>query len=121
MTAPARVALRIYQGQTFEFEVAFLGPDTEPEDFTGYTARAQVRRTIPDDDVQLSMSTLQGTILPLDDTGVLRILIPATETSMLLTSNVVQSWWYDLEIMRSDGFVRRLMEGPVIVFPETTR
>ena len=121
MTVPARIPLRIYQGQTFQFEVSFLGPDDETEDFTGFTARGEVRRTVPDEEVLLSFSTQAGSVLELDDTGVVRLELPALETAALDTGNVHQSWWYDLEIVRGDGFVRRLMEGPVIVFPETTR
>ena len=119
-TRPAQIYLTIYQGQTFDDEIEFQDANGDPLDFTGMSARMQVRRATPDDEVLLELSTSDGTIVALDETGRIKFDVDADITTELPTDNVIQTWVYDLEL--HDGSrVQRLMEGSVTVVPEVTR
>lgn len=117
---PAYITLHIYQGQTFDDEVNFKDANGDPLDFSDLEARMQVRRAVPDDEVLLELSTEDGTIEPLDETGTVKFAVDADITANLPTDNVLQTWVYDLELYGS-GRVTRLMEGSVVVYPEVTR
>lgn len=119
-TRPAQITLTVYQGQTFEDEIRFEDANGDPLDFTDMSARMQVRRAVPDDEILAEFSTADGTIDPLDETGVVKFAVDADITADLPADNVTQSWVYDLELV--DGtHVSRLMEGAFVVVPEVTR
>lgn len=118
---PANVTLTIIQGQTFDDEFQFETSEGDPEDFTGHTARMQIRPFIESDEVLLELSTTNGLINALDDTGVIKFNVSATDTSDLSDDHIYQQWWYDLEKTDTDGKVQRLLQGAVIFWPETTR
>lgn len=119
-TRPANVTLTVYQGQTFDDEVLFQDANGDPLDFTDMEARMEVRRAVPDDEVILELSTDDGTIVTLDNTGAIKFDVDAVTTSELPSDNVTQVWVYDLELV--DGaHVTRLMQGGFVVIPEVTR
>lgn len=119
---PAIITLNIYQGQTFEDEFVFRDPDGVAEDFTGYDARMQIRPTITDSEVVMELdTTTNNRIVALDNTGTIKFNVAAADTSALDTDHMYETWWYDLEIYNGAGRVERLMQGPVVFWPETTR
>lgn len=119
---PANITLQVYQGQTFDDEIVFIGPDNLPINLTGKEARMQVRRAVPDEDVLLELSTDAGTILLFGSDGKLKFNVLAATTAAMPTDNVQQTWVYDLEVGDS-GFVevQRMLQGAFVVFPEVTR
>lgn len=118
---PATVTLTMYQGQTFEDEFLFRDPDGAAEDFTGYSARMQIRPTIADSAVVMELNTTNGRIVPLDNTGTIKFNVAAADTALINTDHMYETWWYDLEIYNVAGRVERLMQGAVVFWPETTR
>ena len=119
-TRPANVTLTVYQGQTFDDQILFQDQSLDPLDFTGMTARMQVRWAVPDSTVIATYSTADGTIVELSDAGTIVFNVSAVATAALPTDNVQQCWVYDLEVV--DGTtVTRLMQGSFVVVPEVTR
>lgn len=111
------------QGSTYSLVVTVQYPDAEdptiyhPWDFTGYTARMQIRRTIESSTVLLELTTETGGIEFTDeDNGEITLTISATETAALTSSGV-----YDLEIVSSAGTVSKVIKGVFTLNPEVTR
>jgi hypothetical protein len=118
---PAQITLSIYQGQTFDDEIVFEDGSGVPLDFTGSTARMQIRRALPDDEVILELTTANAMIQPLSNDGLIKFNVDAVDTASLPTDNVDQVWVYDLELEDGAGGVVRLMQGSAVVYPEVTR
>lgn len=119
---PAIIPLTIIAGQTFDDSFVFEDTEGNREDFTGYAARMHIREYISSDQVLLELTTDNGLLQPLDDTGTVVFSVPPAETSQLGVSHDYETCWYDLEIFTPlDADVKRLMQGPVVVWPETTR
>lgn len=93
-----------------------MDPTYLPWDFTGHTARMQVRRTIDSSTVLISLTTENGRITLGGVTGVIELNISATDTAALTSSGV-----YDIEIVDSSGFVSRIMQGNFTLSQEVTR
>lgn len=118
---PAIVTLTIYQGQDFTDQFVFQDADEVPEDFTGYSARMQIRTDYEAPDVVLELSTTNGLIAPLDSTGTVTFAVDAATTAGLSSTHMYETWWYDLEVESPSGVVQRLMQGAVVFWPEITR
>lgn len=113
------------QGSTFSRTITFkypdpLSPPTDPTyllwDFTGYTARMQVRRTVDSSTVLISLTTENGRITLGGATGIIELNITAADTAALTSSGV-----YDLEIISGTGTVDRIMQGNFDLSQEVTR
>ena len=82
---------------------------------TGYTARMKVRPSVGSASTLLSLTS--GAELTLGGVaGTITILVSATATAALSPVFGV----YDLEIVDSGGFVRRILEGKFLVVAEVT-
>lgn len=88
-----------------------------PVDLTGYTARMQIRATLEDATVLVSLTTENGGITLGATAGTIALLITAAATTLLTFSNAV----YDLEIISAGGIVTRLLSGNIILSKEVTR
>lgn len=145
MTTPACLNFTIYQGATFRAPLervtvpypvreecgqlvkACSGdpvPDTDkvPEDYTGCTARMQLRREIDDPEVLLELSTANGGI-ELDGAW-LRLLMTAEQTAAFVYGPVAPGWTCcigQIEITRPSGDVERQYELRFALYPESTR
>ncbi len=119
--------ITIEQGTTFYrlldvMEPTILDPDVyEAFNFTGYTARMQIRRTVDNSTPTLSLTspTASGNGITVMDgaNNAISINITAATTATLLTSGV-----YDLEIIKtSTGAVSRLIQGTITLSLEVTR
>jgi hypothetical protein len=113
------------QGSTFARTLTFRFPDPTsppqdptylPWDFTDYTARMQVRRTIDSSTVLISLTTENGRITLGGPSGVIELNISAADTAGITSSGV-----YDLEIISSAGTVDRIMQGDFTLSQEVTR
>lgn len=127
----AKLALYIRQGDTLRQSFLFQEREngvTTPLNLTGCTARIHVRPKVADDDKSssplLTFSTADGTILPLDNTGVVAIVFTdrsvTTGTGKKSLANAV----FDIEITFANGDVKTYPPndtGIVIFTPEVTR
>lgn len=121
--AATKLNLRIEQGATY------IGPGRGgnatlkngtppvPTDLTGCTARMQVRSSIDDPVVLLSLTTENGGIALGGTAGTITLGLTAVQTTAINWMTGV----YDLEIIFSTGLVRRLLAGNVTVSKEVTR
>ena len=115
---PFPLNLKIYQGATFRNVTTWqTGKPAAPVNLTGCTARMQVRAKITDSATLLNLTTENGGIELGGTAGTVTINISATDTAAIAWKGGV----YDLEIVFSDGTVRRLLAGSVSVSPEVTR
>lgn len=118
---PRRVNLTIYQGATFRMSRRWLVGATKdtamPVDFTGATARAQIRLEHDSAGVLWEFSTADGSITLGPDGWIgFEIDFPDTEGFRDWSEGV-----WDFEILFPDGEKRRLFEGRARVSPEVTR
>lgn len=111
------------QGTTFTRIITLEYPDAEdptvflPWNFTGYTARMQIRRTIDSSTVMIALTTENGGISFTNAAqGELTVNMTAAQTADLTSSGV-----YDLEIVSGSGAVSRLIQGSFTLNPEVTR
>lgn len=90
-------------------------------DLTGYTARMQVREDISSTATLLELTTANGYFaIPTPANGTININVPASVTAALPANNDYQIWAYDLEIVNG-SYVRRILTGAVLIYPEVTR
>ncbi len=146
MTTPACLHFPIYQGTTFREELervtvpyavrqecggrlvhACTGatvPDADitREDYTGCSARMQLRREIDDPVVLLELSTANGGI-ELEGAW-LRLLMTAEQTAAFIYGDMPLGWsscMGQVEVTRTDGSVERQYELNFLLHPESTR
>lgn len=111
------------QGTTFNRVITLEYPDSEdptiflPWDFSNYTARMQIRRTVESTTFMIELTTENGGITFTNPTqGELMLDMTAAQTAALTSDGV-----YDLEIVASNGEVFRLIQGNFTLNPEVTR
>lgn len=111
------------QGSTFSLIITVQYPDTVdpsvyyPWDFSDYTARMQIRRTLESSTPMIELTTENGRLEFSSPTeGEIRIHMTAEETAALTTSGV-----YDLEIVNAAGEVSKVIKGAFNLLPEVTR
>lgn len=112
----------IFQGATYRHRITWkLAPDQNttptPVDLTGCTARMQVRAKIGATEVLLTLTTENGGVTLGGTAGTIDLLIEAEDTAAITWTSGV----YDLEIIFTNGDVRRLLYGEVVVSREVTR
>lgn len=118
---PAVHDLEIFQGAYWSQEILWKDSLDVPIPLAGYTARMQIRQTIEDDEVILSLTTENGRITLGPGDGEILLEIEATASADLPASTFNRRWRYDLEMIPAGGQVRRLMMGKFTVSLEVTR
>lgn len=118
---PIKHNLTIYQGASFNDVIVWKAGETkatvQPVDLTGCTARMQVREKIDSPTVLFECTTENGRLVLGGVLGRIEFNVdPAVTASQAWRFGV-----YDLEIVYSDGAVRRLLYGTVTVSREVTR
>lgn len=99
---------------------------TTPVDLTGWTARAQLRRTWGGD-VWLTLTDTDGITLTLDGWITVAIAHSVTEDpawdsrSKVVDGEPLARGVWDLELVDPDGGVLRFVQGLVTVSPDVTR
>jgi hypothetical protein len=145
MTKPVSLCLPIYQGQTFDEALSRVtypyavreecgvlirvdtgrpAPDSDatPEDYTGCSARMQLRTDVDSDVVIDERSTDNGGIVLDGDT--LRICWSAAETAAMVYGAAPGGWTRAIghvEVTRPTGEVERQYEITFPLSPEGTR
>jgi hypothetical protein len=112
-----RYDLRLNQGETFRVSIPVLDAEGngDPSLLIGITAKAQIRTYAASPVVLYEWSAANGNIAYNVNNVVLTI--PAAASSLW---NFRTGQW-DLELSDDAGATTRLVEGMVIVHPETTR
>jgi hypothetical protein len=107
--------LVIEQGATSQYAWPVLDDEGLSLDLTGYTAKAQVRRSWDSTDVLHEWDSGAGTIL-LQGSSVILVTAPDTSLAWTWSRGV-----YDLLITATDGTVSRVSSGTIAVSPGVTR
>jgi hypothetical protein len=107
--------LVINQGETSQYAWPVLDDNGVALDLTGYTALAQVRRSVDSPTVLHQWSSADSTIL-LQASNVILVTPPATSLAWTWSKGV-----YDILITAPDGTVSRVGEGTVAVSRSVTR
>lgn len=107
--------LVIEQGVTSQYAWPVLDDNGDPITLTGYTAKAQVRRSFDSPTVLHEWSTTNSTIV-LQSNKVILVTSPATSLAWTWKTGV-----YDILITAPDGTVSRVGEGICVVSPSVTR
>ena len=114
----AKYDLRIEQGATYQLRLVWKDSDGQPLDLSPMSARMQIRSTHKAATPIVSLTSSPGGGITLNGaSGEIDIALSAEQTAGIAQSSGV----YDLELVGSDGFVTRLIEGRVTVSPEVTR
>lgn len=104
------------QGVTFRRPFTFYDENSDPIDFSGFTARMQIRPEIDSDTVIVYLTSANGG-LSLNASGTIEVYMTDTQTSSVTTDG-----FYDLEVVSgATGDVSRLLKGKVRLDPEVTR
>lgn len=106
----------IEQGATFNQQFIWKDSTGALVNLTGYTARMQIRQTVSNDTVLLSLTTENGRISLGGAAGTITLTLDAATSAGITFSRGV----YDLELIHG-GVVTRLLEGQVDVSKEVTR
>jgi len=111
--------IKIEQGATFKLYILWKAKEPQtPIDLTGFKARMQVRRNYASTEPWMTLTSDDGEILLGGVEGTVEVTGSAAKTSLVPNRDGV----YDIELYRPlDGFVRRLLQGEVVVSPEVTR
>jgi len=111
------------QGSTFVRVIRIEYPDAVdptiflPFNLTGYSARMQVRRTISSSTTMISLSTSNNGIqITSALNGEITITMTDAQTAALTSDGV-----YDLEIISTNNFVTRILQGEFRLSLEVTR
>lgn len=115
--APDRIDLKILQGADLSFavrKVTVVNNVTTPVDFTGWTARAQIRKAVGKD-LYLEIDPID-----LDSDGYIRFTIPAATTEGAEWDTRSKGVW-DMEVVDTSGTVYRMFYGNVTISWDVTR
>ena len=105
----------IDQGATWSLIVTYNDPNGDPINLTNATAALQLRTSPLARTAALTLDTEDGIVInPLE--GTLDITATPEQTGAILP----QRYTYDLELYLGNS-VTRLIEGTILVSPETTR
>lgn len=88
-----------------------------PADLAGFTARLQIRKSIPSTAVLVELTTTNGGIVLDNVDKTIKLFMTATATAALSFITGV----YALEMISATGTVTSLLEGAVLVSKEVTR
>lgn len=105
--------LAIDQGTTYSVTVTVNDDGGTVRDLTGYTGRAQMRRSY-----YTNSNTAFTVTIDAPTEGIIILSLTAAQTTALKAGRYV----YDLELVKnSDSTVERIIEGIVTIYPEATK
>lgn len=107
--------IRCDQGADFNLTFVVTDDEDTPYDWTGCTARMQVRREVDSNSVLVELTTANGRIV-LGAEGEITLTMDAATTAGITRSGV-----YDIEVVTASGQVNRPLRGDFILDPEVTR
>jgi hypothetical protein len=114
----ARQNLTVYQGADYRRALEFKDNSAVLMNLTGYTFRGQVKASYQDESAVFSFGfTLRDQTT---DTGVVDMILTAADTSAVEISKAT-NYIYDIEMVDTDGYVTRVVEGSLKLYPEVTK
>ena len=114
MHAPSNLALSIYQGADWDYQLIWkIGDDRV--DIGDYAARLQARPHPSSDTIVIDLETGSG--ITCGSEGTIDLMMDAETTAVLPAGKYA----YDLELESPSGIVVRLIQGQIDVEPEVTR
>jgi hypothetical protein len=113
-TLPLAVDQTICQYATWRVQYRWTVDDVA-KDYTGWTARMQIRQKPQSTNALLTLSTSNGGVT-LGPDGLITLLATDEQTATLTQSGV-----YDLVLYAPDGTATRFIEGTVTLDPGVTR
>jgi hypothetical protein len=109
--AAAKYNIEIEQGATFSRTIV-VTENSSPKNLTGYTGKAQVRKTHGGDLIADFQVTISDAV-----NGEITWEMPSATTAQLQERKGV----YDLEINDGAAVITRLLKGDVVITPEVTQ
>lgn len=114
----------VEQGQTVEINFS-VERNNLPWDITGYTPRAQVRRSWADAQVLINCTLANGKVqIPNPINGLIKLVLAPSDTSSILprkTEVETIDCVYDLELETPGGTVYKVTKGSFTINREVTR
>lgn len=117
--------LEVEQGATFFRVLTIKSPGNTPIDITGWQFRGQLRKNVGD---TAPVAALSFVILDQEDfPGQVEATMSNTVTAAIVCdlsenqAKEITKFVYDIEAVKPDGMVLRLLEGVANVSPEVTR
>ena len=107
--------IRVKRSDSF-YTFFTLWEDGQPYDFTGCSARMQVKHADDSEEIVLSLSSDDSEIILGDDTGVVSFDVPHIRMDI-----DPKTYVYDLEVTKPDTRVETIVYGSFVVTPDTTR
>ena len=122
----AKYNIVVEQGATFTRTITIKDSNKNPVDLTGWSLRGKIRAT---QNSASALATFTGTILNQGtNKGQGTVSLTAAETSAIpgdtsaSTNVLVKSYYlYDIEAVRPDTSVVRILRGKVTLIPEITK
>lgn len=122
MAQPATYTLQAYQGQTWDDSIVVNQADGTAANLTGYTARMHIRDEYSSSTTVLELTAANGRLtIPTPANGTIVFNVSAADMAAIDLDHEPRSFVYDLEIYTGDGYVQRILQGVVIIWPEVTR
>ena len=111
--------ITIDQGSDFALSIVLQEEDGSFQDLTGYSARAQMRRTKSDPDIAATFSCS----IPAPLEGQITLALPNSITEGLTPSVEIGSeYYYDVEIFTAgNASVLRVLQGRALVTEQVTK
>lgn len=122
MIGPAELDITVFQGANFYLPFTLTDEDNEPVSLTGATIRGKVKNDVDDTAV---IMTFTGTVVSgADGEGEVTATAAVTAAVVLPASAAkkrpLTKYLYDIEVLFSDGYVQRILEGRCYFSPEVT-
>jgi hypothetical protein len=113
---------RIDQGETWIQPLQWVNADGSPKDISDYTFRWQIRKSATDSTI---IATGSYKIIDAKQ-GMFYLKLTEEQTRAIPTKgkeySQLSKYVYDVEVLSSDGtFVKRLLNGFILVSPEVTK
>jgi hypothetical protein len=108
----------IDQGTNHSFEILYKNADGSVFDFTAFTAKLQVRKTVSAVDVLIELVSPTDLIL---NNSLGKITVNFLPSHTIPLANTIQKLVYDLEINNGVTNVIRIIQGTLTLSPEVTR
>lgn len=120
----AQYEINIDQGANFLITLTVKDEVGAPIDLTGFTFRGKIKKSFSDSSsvVDFSFNLLNQ----VTDTGKVEVSLTDVQTASIPApaqgvSRTLTKYVYDIESVSAGGFVRRWLEGDVLVSPEVTK
>jgi hypothetical protein len=102
----------VYQGDDFAALVTVNNADGTPANITGYTAQAQIRADVADNEPTI-LITITATVTSPN----VNLFIPHASTAGVAGGTYV----WDLQIKDGSGLITTVVAGKAVITPEVTR